>query len=150
MLEKCACCGDQVLFTGNSCPSCGVNKEAAGETIAPSAEEVEQYEAIIFDGLWDKYQDSEIVSKLMKAGCSEKYAKRLLSDEQLKRRLEAQDRAHGRIKQGWIITIIGAVITAGTFLSAASDGGGVYVVTWGAILFGIVEIFKGTKELSDC
>jgi hypothetical protein len=41
----------------------------------------------------------------------------------------------------------GIVVTAATY-SAASDGGGTYVVAWGAIIFGAIQFFRGLAQSS--
>ncbi len=43
---------------------------------------------------------------------------------------------------GLIWAVGGTVVTAATY-GAASDGGGTYVVAWGAIVFGLYDFFKG-------
>ena len=43
---------------------------------------------------------------------------------------------------GVIWAVGGTIVTMATY-SAASKGGGTYVVAWGAILFGIFDFFKG-------
>lgn len=48
---------------------------------------------------------------------------------------------------GGLICLVGIVITVATY-SAASEGGGRYVVAWGAILFGAVRFFRGLSQSS--
>ncbi|MEZ4299599.1 MAG: hypothetical protein R3B70_31915 [Polyangiaceae bacterium] len=48
---------------------------------------------------------------------------------------------------GALICIAGIVITAATY-SAASEGGGRYVVAWGAIIFGAIRFFRGLSQAS--
>lgn len=52
-------------------------------------------------------------------------------------------RADGRKSMliGGIVAAIGLVITIGSY--AAATGGGTYVVTWGAIVFGGLQFFRG-------
>jgi hypothetical protein len=45
---------------------------------------------------------------------------------------------------GGLICLVGIVITAATYSSAA--GGGKYLVAWGAILFGAVRFFRGMSQ----
>ena len=149
MVETCTHCGSRVLFTGDTCPSCGITRGAAQEITDASTEDTDKYQDIIFDGLWDKQPDSQIVSSLVDAGCSEDLARKLLSDERRKKTTEAQASASDLAKQGWIIAGIGVVVTAGTYLSAvSSDTGGVYVVAWGAILYGIIQVIRGSSGAS--
>ncbi len=43
---------------------------------------------------------------------------------------------------GLLWAVGGTVITVATY-SAASNGGGRYVIAWGAIVFGIIDFFRG-------
>jgi len=43
---------------------------------------------------------------------------------------------------GGVICLVGTVITIGTY-AAASNGGGHYVVAWGAIIFGGIQFLQG-------
>jgi hypothetical protein len=45
------------------------------------------------------------------------------------------------------ICLLGIVVTLVTY-TAASDGGGTYVVAWGAIIFGAVRSFRGLASMS--
>ncbi len=56
--------------------------------------------------------------------------------EDLRRSDATIDMVHGAVVAG-----VGIVVTLATYSMAA--GGGVYVVAWGAILFGAVRFFKG-------
>lgn len=48
---------------------------------------------------------------------------------------------------GGLICLVGIVITVATY-SAASEGGGRYVVAWGAIIFGAIRFFRGLSQSS--
>jgi hypothetical protein len=49
---------------------------------------------------------------------------------------------------GGIICAVGLIITVATY-SAASEGGGSYVVAWGAIIFGAIRFFRGLAGYSS-
>jgi len=49
---------------------------------------------------------------------------------------------------GGIVCAVGITVTAATY-SAASEGGGNYVVAWGAIVFGAIQFFRGLAQASD-
>lgn len=51
---------------------------------------------------------------------------------------------------GGIMFVVGLVITVGSY-TAASDGngGGRYVVAWGAMIFGGIRFFYGLAKLSS-
>ena len=48
---------------------------------------------------------------------------------------------------GGLWCVGGIAITAATYSSA--DGGGTYVVAWGAIIFGAIQFFRGAANLND-
>jgi len=48
---------------------------------------------------------------------------------------------------GGIICLIGIIVTVLTF-SAASSGGGRFVVAWGAIVFGAIQFFRGLGQMN--
>jgi hypothetical protein len=48
---------------------------------------------------------------------------------------------------GGLWAVGGTVVTVWTYASA-SDGGGHYVVAWGAIIFGAIQFFRGLSQLS--
>lgn len=58
--------------------------------------------------------------------------------------LQAQMRgvANKNMLYGALWCIGGLLVTALTY-AAASEGGGTYVVTWGAVIFGAIQFFKG-------
>lgn len=49
---------------------------------------------------------------------------------------------------GGVICLVGIVITVGSFL-AAGEGGGRYVIAWGAIIFGGIQFFRGLAQRSN-
>ncbi len=55
-----------------------------------------------------------------------------------------EDEGMGNIVVGGIVCVVGVVITASTYASA--EGGGTYVVAWGGILFGGIQLLKGLGE----
>ena len=48
---------------------------------------------------------------------------------------------------GGIVCLIGVAVTLGT-MSAASGGGGKYIVAWGAIVFGAIQFFRGLSQMN--
>ena len=46
---------------------------------------------------------------------------------------------------GGVICLIGLVVTVGSY--SAASGGGTYVVAWGAILFGALQMIQGLSQL---
>ena len=41
----------------------------------------------------------------------------------------------------WIVG--GTIVTVATYQAAFASGGGTYIIAWGAILFGIIDFFRG-------
>ena len=50
---------------------------------------------------------------------------------------------------GAIFCVAGIIITAVSYSAAAEGGGGTYVVTWGAIIFGGIQFFRGLIQYSE-
>jgi hypothetical protein len=74
---------------------------------------------------------------------------RKLSDEEvtyfLTLQLKAQrEAAKKRMMAGALWTIGGLVITAITYVAA--EGGGTYVIMWGAMVFGVIQFFRGLSQ----
>ena len=88
----------------------------------------------------------QIESALVAKGLDQQSASIVVSnlrDAQAKAYHDAgkQDMLYGAL---WCIG--GTVVTAVTY-SAASSGGGTYVVAWGAIVFGAIQFFRGLSHL---
>jgi hypothetical protein len=47
------------------------------------------------------------------------------------------------MQDGMLWCIGGIVVTAMTFSLAASSGGGIFIIAWGAILFGGLQFLQG-------
>ena len=50
---------------------------------------------------------------------------------------------------GAAICSVGIVVTAATYHEAAANGGGEYVVAYGAILVGVVQFFRGLFRMAE-
>ena len=91
--------------------------------------------------------DYQIEKSLIERGL-EKDSARAVVDKLASLRSEAQRNAAKRsMLIGGAIAIIGLIITLGTY-AAASDGGGRYIVTWGAIIFGGIQFLRGFSKYS--
>ena len=65
-------------------------------------------------------------------------------------RLEQRRRQARRdMTVGGIFCLVGIVVTVATY-AAASQAGGTYVVTWGAVAFGGFQFLRGLGELTRC
>ncbi len=85
--------------------------------------------------------DYEVVHLLQQRGLNEANAQVIVNNivDQVtiaKKRKAKKDMLYGAL---WCVG--GIIITVGTY-SAASNGGS-YVITWGAIIFGGIQLFKG-------
>lgn len=49
----------------------------------------------------------------------------------------------GLIRSGLILMGVGGAITIGSYALASGSGGGTYVVTTGAFVFGLIRVFRG-------
>lgn len=81
-------------------------------------------------------------SNLVASGVPEDIAATIVRDLSGKIRDAKRKRARRDILVGGLFFVGGLVITLITY-SNASHGGGRYVVTWGAIIFGGIQFFRG-------
>ncbi len=90
--------------------------------------------------------DEQIVADLESRGFERRYALTIIAN--LKEAMQEQKRGRARKNIGfgaaWLVG--GAVITAATY--SAASGGGTYVVTWGAIIFGAIQMLAGLAQLN--
>jgi hypothetical protein len=63
------------------------------------------------------------------------------------RRLVQAKAARKAIAMGLILVVVGLVIWIGSLMLAAANGGGTYVIAWGPVVFGIIRVVAGFKEL---
>lgn len=85
---------------------------------------------------------ADALHNLMQKGIDEEVARTIVNkidDEIYEAKMK---RANKDILYGALWCIGGTLVTAFTY-SAASNGGGKYVVTYGAIIFGMVQLVKG-------
>lgn len=78
-----------------------------------------------------------------------------------RRHVSAQDNAYAlahaeQVRQagrtnmmiGGLICIVGLLVTVGSLAAAQGNGGGSYVIAWGAIVFGAIQLFRGIAQSS--
>lgn len=58
---------------------------------------------------------------------------------------EARAAANRLLTRGVLLLLIGLVVTLVTY-SQASAGGGMYVVAWGPVVFGLIQIVRGLSS----
>jgi hypothetical protein len=83
----------------------------------------------------------EAEEKLVTAGLEPHSAAQLIKDLSVVVRGTHKEEGRHEMLKGAIWFSIGLIITIGTF--ALASGGGVYVVAWGAILYGGIQFFRG-------
>jgi hypothetical protein len=87
----------------------------------------------------------EIEKNLVSKGLDEQVARTIVSNLRAARTKALRDVALKQMAIGGVICIVGLVITIGTY--QAAQGGGRYVVAWGAIIFGGFQFFRGLGRL---
>ncbi len=53
--------------------------------------------------------------------------------------------ATGQIVIGLVIAGVGLLISLGSYQAASENGGGGYVLFWGAVVFGLLKAFRGAR-----
>lgn len=91
--------------------------------------------------------DEDIEKDLVEQGLDAESAEAVVSN--LAEMRNEQKKKHGQKNMGigalWAIG--GTAVTAATY--SAASGGGTYVVTWGAIIFGVIQFFQGLAQYSS-
>lgn len=93
----------------------------------------------VFNAKYNKVNNEAVKKGLMEQGITEEQAGFTLEkmEEQAQTHLRATER---NMMIGLLLCVGGTAITYFTY--QAASGGGVYVVTWGAILFGLLRFFQ--------
>lgn len=64
-------------------------------------------------------------------------------DQEAELRAQRRSQANGQIGLGVLLLLVGIVITAATYGSASSSGGGTYIIAYGPMIVGVIQIFRG-------
>ncbi len=91
------------------------------------------------------YSDYRVEQELIKQGLDEASARVVIGQLSKARSKALNSAAVQDMALGAIIAIVGLVITIGTY--SAAQGGGTYVVAWGAIIFGGIRFFRGLMRM---
>ena len=165
-MKYCPYCGRKLQENMRSCPSCGhqlataeAPKEFGGGFVsgAPASNEQNAIEPLVqyvAQNLAAGKDKGGITKELVEQGWSKETAVRLVDDieQELKRRAEEYKRTpEGRqataaqykrhMLYGTLWAAGGTAVTIATY-EAASEGG-FFIVAWGAIIFGIIDFFRG-------
>jgi hypothetical protein len=165
-MKYCPYCGTKLQENMESCPKCGrrlaiaeATKEfgagiVSGGLASEQQSAMEQLAQYVTQNLAEGKDKGGITKELVKLGWSKEIAAQFIDniEEELKRRAEEYKRTpEGRqamaaqYKRHMLYGILwaagGTAVTIATY-EAASEGGW-YIVAWGAILFGIIDFFRG-------
>ncbi len=92
-------------------------------------------------------KDADIVNALVAKGVQTDKAQTIVQTARVRRKTALRNRGKKRIKIGAIAVAVGAVITVGSYLAAAfSATGGIYIVSFGPILFGLYYLALGISD----
>ena len=94
---------------------------------------------------FSNWSETQIVDKLVQAGLGPGEAAAQAQNIVYQRAQTKKKKAASNVTWGALLCVGGLVVTIGT-LSAASSGGGTYVVWWGAILWGAVLFLSGLSQ----
>jgi hypothetical protein len=84
----------------------------------------------------------EIEKELVKRGASPKEAKTIVADAQYALKKGRRDKYKKRLSRGLIWTVLGVVVTCGTY-AFADELGGKFYLFYGAIIFGFIDFMIG-------
>jgi len=165
-VKYCPYCGIKLQENTKSCPSCGRQLAAAeapnefgggfvsGPSVSEEQNTVDQLAQYVAQNLAEGKDKGGITKELVKLGWVKETAAQFVDniEEELKIRAEEYKRTpEGRqvmaaqYKRHMLYGILwaagGTAVTIATY-EAASEGGW-FIVAWGAIIFGIIDFFRG-------
>jgi hypothetical protein len=89
----------------------------------------------------------QVEDRLVERGLDREAASTVV-DKLLAMRAEAQEEAARKdMLYGALWCLGGVLVTALTYIAA--EGGGVYIVWWGAIVYGAIRLFRGLSQSSE-
>jgi hypothetical protein len=103
----------------------------------------ENFERRLIEEIDKRKQDNEGYDEIKRnfienEGLSEEGATKLISD--------AKAKGHRNKEVGGIAFIVGCLVTLFTFVNAHANKGGVYIIAYGAIIFGGLQYLRGVKQ----
>jgi len=122
----------------------------SGKLTEEEQKAIEKLSAAVAKELAEGKKKEEVTKKLLKQGWPKESANNFVENinqalERYKNSPEGQRILASKYKRHMIYGVLWAVggtaVTAATYSAASS--GGVYFVAWGAILFGIIDFFRG-------
>lgn len=97
--------------------------------------------------LKEKKSYTETKAALIAQGIDEESASTIVTNLEEEINGAKKKQANKDMRNGALWCVGGIIVTAVTYSNAS--GGGTYVVTWGAIIFGAVQFFKGLFNASS-
>lgn len=88
--------------------------------------------------------DDKIKASLIERGLNEETAAAVVNNLAATRRDQRRDAGSKNMLYGALWAIGGTAVTVATY--SAAQGGGTYVVAWGAILFGAIQFLQGIYQ----
>jgi uncharacterized protein YoaH (UPF0181 family) len=165
-MKYCPYCGRKLQENMRSCSSCGHQLASAeapkefgggfvsGASASKEQNAIEQLAQYVAQSLTSGKNKGGIAKELVKQGWSKETAVQFVDDieQELKRRAEeykstpeGRQAMAGQYKRhmlyGSLWAVGGTAVTIATY-EAASEGG-FFIVAWGAIIFGIIDFFRG-------
>ena len=146
-MGKCPNCGEKLSAETEYCPSCGAyTRELTPEDLkeierAKSQLSAEDLAKSVVEELEAGIPKADIIKRLSDSGLETKEAEEFVNHIDMLRFEARKDAATKDLGCGFLLFIVGAAITIGTW--AAAEGGGSYWVMWGAMLFGAFYILRG-------
>jgi hypothetical protein len=89
--------------------------------------------------------EGQVVANLEEQGVPRELAEKIVSDLAEPVARAKRSAAHKNMMHGGLWCVGGLLVTGITY--SAASGGGSYVVTWGAIVFGAIQFFRGLSQL---
>lgn len=89
----------------------------------------------------------EVKQELVDKGMPEEVAGKIVDEVELQIAQAKKERANKDMLYGSLWFIGGVIVTAVSY--SAAGGGGRYVITWGAIIFGAVQFIRGLSNASS-
>lgn len=109
-------------------------------TTLPASQENYNYAADLM--IKQKKKAADATHALMQLGLDPQSASTVVGDLEVEIAKQKKQRAKRDMMYGGGICFVGLVITLVSY-SVASETGGTYYVTWGAVLFGAIQFFRG-------
>ncbi len=151
VLVECPHCATRVLpMAGRICPACRKNVDAQPPP-PPSTEQLAQAEAyhIATDQLNQGVTPAQVELSLTERGLDAQAAAVVVGTlKQAKVQADVMNARKNMVAGGaWCLG--GVLVTSLSYLLASSGGGGVYVIAWGAIIFGAIQFVRGLIRSSQ-